>query len=246
MPGFHHYGGLDRAGRGKTDIGVDRDCLARPHVDRGDAHLPVEGRDGLSTCASIVSSAVARRAGRSRGPRAARRAASASTSIRISRTGGTITARFSLQTTLYWRILRQAPCVELRLELMDDTTTLGAYLRAERERRELALRTISETTRYRCRYSKASNPTTSHVGPAGSFAALSCGSYAEAVGLDPDDIFKRFERQHRACRCPISRKLGRRRLGALAQAAGVADEFLSPSPRAKRVISALPPTWPSP
>ena len=30
---------------------------------------------------------------------------------------------------------------------MDDTTTLGAYLRAERERRELTLRTISESTK---------------------------------------------------------------------------------------------------
>ena len=107
---------------------------------------------------------------------------------------------------------------------MDDTTTLGAYLRAERERRDLTLRTISESTRSRCRCSRGSNPTTSRVGQAAFSGAHFVRTYAEAVGLDPDDVFRRFERQYK----PASARPGYRRreahppaeIVALAQASG--------------------------
>ena len=78
---------------------------------------------------------------------------------------------------------------------MDDTPTLGAYLRAERERRDLALRTISESTKFRCRFSKGSNPTIFRAGRA-IFRRAFVRRMAEAVGLDPDDVYRRFERQH--------------------------------------------------
>ena len=49
---------------------------------------------------------------------------------------------------------------------MDDTTTLGAYLRAERERRDLPSGRSRKAPRFRCRCSKGSNPTTFRAGRA--------------------------------------------------------------------------------
>ncbi len=80
---------------------------------------------------------------------------------------------------------------------MDDTTTLGAYLRAERERRDLALKTISETTKVSLPLLEGLESDDISRWPGGIFRRAFVRSYAEAVGLDPDEIFKRFERQHR-------------------------------------------------
>jgi hypothetical protein len=83
------------------------------------------------------------------------------------------------------------------LELMDDTTTLGAYLRAERERRDLALKTISESTKVSLPLLEGLESDDISRWPGGIFRRAFVRSYSEAVGLDPDDVFKRFERQYR-------------------------------------------------
>jgi hypothetical protein len=80
---------------------------------------------------------------------------------------------------------------------MDDTTTLGAYLRAERERRGLALRTISENTKVSLPLLEGLEADDISRWPGGIFRRAFVRSYAESVGLDPDDVFKRFEQQHR-------------------------------------------------
>ena len=80
---------------------------------------------------------------------------------------------------------------------MDDTTTLGAYLRAERERRDLALRTISESTKVSLPLLEGLESDDISRWPGGIFRRAFVRSYAEAVGLDPDDVFQRFERQYR-------------------------------------------------
>ena len=80
---------------------------------------------------------------------------------------------------------------------MDDTTRLGAYLRAERERRGLALRTISENTKVSLPLLEGLEADDISRWPGGIFRRAFVRAYAEAVGLDPDDIFKRFEQQHR-------------------------------------------------
>jgi hypothetical protein len=80
---------------------------------------------------------------------------------------------------------------------MDDTTTLGAYLRAERERRGLALRTISENTKVSLPLLEGLEADDISRWPGGIFRRAFVRSYAESVGLDPDDVFKRFEHQHR-------------------------------------------------
>jgi Helix-turn-helix domain len=83
------------------------------------------------------------------------------------------------------------------LELMDDTTTLGAYLRAERERRDLPLRTISESTKVSLPLLEGLESDDISRWPGGIFRRAFVRSYAEAVGLDPDEIFRRFERQYK-------------------------------------------------
>ena len=80
---------------------------------------------------------------------------------------------------------------------MDETTTLGAYLRAERERRDLALRTISESTKVSLPLLEGLESDDISRWPGGIFRRAFVRSYAEAVGLDPDDVFLRFERQYR-------------------------------------------------
>jgi Helix-turn-helix domain len=80
---------------------------------------------------------------------------------------------------------------------MDDTTTLGAYLRAERERRELTLRTISESTKVSLPLLEGLESDDISRWPGGIFRRAFVRCYAEAVGLDPDDVFRRFERQYK-------------------------------------------------
>jgi transcriptional regulator with XRE-family HTH domain len=83
------------------------------------------------------------------------------------------------------------------LELMDDTTTLGSYLRAERERRDLTLRTISESTKVSLPLLEGLESDDISRWPGGIFRRAFVRTYAEAVGLDPDDVFRRFERQYK-------------------------------------------------
>ena len=178
---------------GKRDIGVDRDRLAGPHVDGRDAHLPFEGPHGLLHLSFHPRPRAARLAGHAELGQSGERQQHQNLAHR-----GTIPARFSLQTTLYLAHTSPVPCVEPAvLELMDDTTTLGAYLRAERERRDLALRTISETTKVSLPLLEGLESDDISRWPGGIFRRAFVRSYAEAVGLDPDEIFKRFERQHR-------------------------------------------------
>jgi hypothetical protein len=80
---------------------------------------------------------------------------------------------------------------------MDDTTTLGAYLRAERERRDLSLRTISESTKVSLPLLEGLESDDISRWPGGIFRRAFVRSYAEAVGLNPDEVFRRFERQYR-------------------------------------------------
>lgn len=80
---------------------------------------------------------------------------------------------------------------------MDDTTTLGPYLRAERERRDLTLRTISESTKVSLPLLEGLESDDISRWPGGIFRRAFVRTYAEAVGLDPDEVFRRFERQYK-------------------------------------------------
>lgn len=61
----------------------------------------------------------------------------------------------------------------------------------------MALRTISENTKVSLPLLEGLEADDISRWPGGIFRRAFVRSYAEAVGLDPDDIFKRFEQQHR-------------------------------------------------
>ena len=104
---------------------------------------------------------------------------------------------FSLRLARHWRILPLHLAHNSNpLELMNEPTTLGAYLRRERERRGLALRTISETTKVSIGLLEGLEADDVSRWPGGIFRRAFVRSYAQCVGLDPDDVAKRFERQH--------------------------------------------------
>ncbi len=119
---------------------------------------------------------------------------------------------------------------------MDDTTTVGAYLRAERERRDLTLKAISESTKVSLPLLEGLESDDISRWPGGIFRRAFVRSYAEAVGLDPDDVFKRFERQYKP---PVPEVAGvdaghpPAEIVALAQATGVYRSSGASSSRAR-------------
>jgi len=78
---------------------------------------------------------------------------------------------------------------------MTETTTLGADLRRERERRGLALRTISENTKVSVALLQGLEADDISRWPGGIFRRAFVRAYAQCVGLDADEVFRRFERQ---------------------------------------------------
>ncbi len=119
---------------------------------------------------------------------------------------------------------------------MDDTTTLGAYLRAERERRDLALKTISESTKVSLPLLEGLESDDISRWPGGIFRRAFVRSYAEAVGLDPDEVFRRFERQYKPAVPEVDGADSGRppaEIAALAQATGVYRGSGAPSNRAR-------------
>jgi hypothetical protein len=119
---------------------------------------------------------------------------------------------------------------------MDDTATLGAYLRAERERRDLALRTISESTKVSLPLLEWLESDDISRWPGGIFRRAFVRSYAEAVGLDPDDVYRRFERQHSSStpEAPADSSHLHPEIVALAQATGAYRSAVgSPTARAR-------------
>jgi transcriptional regulator with XRE-family HTH domain len=80
---------------------------------------------------------------------------------------------------------------------MEASTTLGVYLRAERERRGLTLRAISESTKVSLPLLEGLEGDDIARWPGGIFRRAFVRAYAEAVGLDPDAVFRRFEQQHK-------------------------------------------------
>jgi hypothetical protein len=78
---------------------------------------------------------------------------------------------------------------------MTDPTTLGPYLRSERERRGLTLRTISESTKVSVGLLEGLEANDISRWPGGIFRRAFVRSYAQCIGLDADDVMRRFERQ---------------------------------------------------
>jgi transcriptional regulator with XRE-family HTH domain len=79
---------------------------------------------------------------------------------------------------------------------MTETTTLGADLRRERERQGLTLRAISEKTKVSVGLLEGLESDDISRWPGGIFRRAFVRSYAQCVGLDADDVVRRFEQQH--------------------------------------------------
>jgi hypothetical protein len=108
-----------------------------------------------------------------------------------------IVATFSLRWARQWLILPLHPAYNPNArELMNEPTTLGAYLRRERERRGLALRAISESTKVSVGLFEGLEADDISRWPGGIFRRAFVRSYAQCVGLDADDVVRRFERQY--------------------------------------------------
>jgi|RhiMetdeSRZDD1v2_1073273.scaffolds.fasta_scaffold116744_5 helix-turn-helix protein len=78
---------------------------------------------------------------------------------------------------------------------MIDTNTLGSYLRREREHRGLSLRNISEKTKVSVGLLEGLEADDISRWPGGIFRRAFVRSYAQCVGLDPEDVIRRFEEQ---------------------------------------------------
>jgi hypothetical protein len=78
---------------------------------------------------------------------------------------------------------------------MTEPTTLGADLRRERERRGLALKTISERTKLSIALLEGLEADDISRWPGGIFRRAFVRSYTQCVGLDADDVIRRFEKQ---------------------------------------------------
>ena len=78
---------------------------------------------------------------------------------------------------------------------MTERTTLGADLRRERESRGLALKSISEDTKVSLALLEGLEADDISRWPGGIFRRAFVRAYAQCVGLDADDVFRRFEKQ---------------------------------------------------
>lgn len=81
---------------------------------------------------------------------------------------------------------------------MNETTeSIGSFLRGERERRGITLKTISEQTKVSVSLLEGLEADDLRRWPAGIFRRAFVRGYATSVGLDPDDVVRQFEQQHR-------------------------------------------------
>ena len=78
---------------------------------------------------------------------------------------------------------------------MTEPTTLGSDLRRERERRGLALRSISENTKVSIALLEGLEADDISRWPGGIFRRAFVRAYAQSVGLDADEVMRRFEKQ---------------------------------------------------
>src|ERR671937_2507803 len=81
---------------------------------------------------------------------------------------------------------------------MSEPTTLGGFLRRERERRGVTLKAISEQTKVSVPLLEGLEADDLTRWPGGIFRRAFVRAYATSVGLNPDDVIRRFEEQHPA------------------------------------------------
>ena len=76
---------------------------------------------------------------------------------------------------------------------MDDKESLGKYLRREREDRKISLREVANHTRVREYLLKAIEEDQFHLLPSATYVKGFLLTYAQYIGLDPNDVIRRYE-----------------------------------------------------
>src|SRR6476661_5651613 len=79
---------------------------------------------------------------------------------------------------------------------MAEPTTLGSWLRRERERRGVSLTAISDQTKLSISLLQGLEADDLSRWPGGIFRRAFARSYATAIGVDPDLVVKRLEEEH--------------------------------------------------
>src|SRR3954468_15027054 len=79
---------------------------------------------------------------------------------------------------------------------MAEATTLGTWLRRERERRGVSLVDISEQTKLSVPLLQGLEADDLSRWPGGIFRRAFARSYATAIGVDPDLVVRRVEEEH--------------------------------------------------
>jgi transcriptional regulator with XRE-family HTH domain len=82
--------------------------------------------------------------------------------------------------------------------------SFGIWLRRERERRGATLKTISDQIKVSVPLLQGLETDDLSRWPSGIFRRAFVRAYATAIGLDPDDVIKRFERQHCEVEIPLA------------------------------------------
>jgi len=81
--------------------------------------------------------------------------------------------------------------------------SFGTWLRRERERRGATLKTISDQTKVSVPLLQGLEADDLSRWPTGIFRRAFVRSYATAIGLEPEDVIKRFEREHGDPHAPV-------------------------------------------
>ena len=76
---------------------------------------------------------------------------------------------------------------------MDETESLGAFLRRERESRKISLKEVAKHTRIREHFLKAIEENRSELLPSATFVKGFLNAYAKYLGLNPHEILLRYQ-----------------------------------------------------
>jgi transcriptional regulator with XRE-family HTH domain len=126
-------------------------------------------------------------------------------------------------------------------------TTLGAWLRSERERRGITLKTVADQTKVAAPLLQGLETGDLSRWPGGIYRRAFVRAYASALGLDADEVVRRFEIEHptpEAAAATLAEALeqsgaaAQNELAEAAKANGTVRGFVLPAARARLVGSA--------
>ena len=124
-------------------------------------------------------------------------------------------------------------------------TTLGTWLRSERERRGITLKTVADQTKVAAPLLQGLETGDLSRWPGGIYRRAFVRAYASALGLDADEVIRRFELEHPTPEAAAAEALEQTQAAAQAElketsyrTQGIGAGFVLPSSRARLIGSA--------